>query len=133
MQLPNGYDTEVGERGVTLSGGQRQRIAIARAFLRNPSILIFDEATSHLDSESEQLVREALQRIAQGRTVFIIAHRLSSVWQADKIVVIENGELIQLGSHQDLMSTNGVYRKLYSLQLDDHSSPLNGTQGVGVS
>jgi subfamily B ATP-binding cassette protein MsbA len=132
MQLPNGYDTEVGERGVTLSGGQRQRIAIARAFLRNPSILIFDEATSHLDSESEQLVREALQRIAQGRTVFIIAHRLSSVWQADKIVVIENGELIQLGSHQDLMSTNGVYRKLYSLQLDDHSSPLNGTQGVGV-
>jgi subfamily B ATP-binding cassette protein MsbA len=132
MQLPQGYDTEVGERGVTLSGGQRQRIAIARAFLRNPSILIFDEATSHLDSESEQLVREALQRIAQGRTVFIIAHRLSSVWQADKIVVIENGELIQLGSHQDLMASNGVYRKLYSLQLEDHSGPMNGSKGVSV-
>jgi ATP-binding cassette, subfamily B, bacterial MsbA len=133
MQLPSGYQTEVGERGVTLSGGQRQRIAIARAFLRNPRILIFDEATSHLDSESEHLVREALERIAQGRTVFIIAHRLSSVWRANKIVVIENGELIQLGSHQDLMASNGVYRRLYSLQLDDHSALLNDSRSVGVS
>ena len=127
MQLPKGYRTEVGERGVKLSGGQRQRIAIARALLRDPRILIFDEATSHLDSESEQLVRQALERIAQGRTVFIIAHRLSSVWRADKIVVIEDGELIQLGSHQDLLARNGVYRRLYSLQLDGHPDSLDST------
>ena len=132
MQLPKGYRTEVGERGVKLSGGQRQRIAIARAFLRNPSILIFDEATSHLDSESEQIVREALERIAQGRTVFMIAHRLSSVWRADKIVVIEGGKLIQLGNHQDLMASNGVYRRLYSLQLDDLPRALKDASGVAV-
>jgi subfamily B ATP-binding cassette protein MsbA len=118
--LPRGYETQVGERGVKLSGGQRQRIAIARAFLRNPSILIFDEATSHLDSESEQLVRKALEKIAKGRTVFLIAHRLSSVWLADKIAVIEGGELIQLGNHQQLMAADGIYRRLYSLQLDSH-------------
>jgi subfamily B ATP-binding cassette protein MsbA len=123
-QLPNGYRTEVGERGIKLSGGQRQRIAIARALLRDPRILIFDEATSHLDSESEQLVRAALERIAQGRTVFIIAHRLSSVWKSDKIVVIEDGEIAQLGSHKDLLASNGVYRRLYSLQLDNHPTPL---------
>ena len=123
-QLPNGYRTEVGERGIKLSGGQRQRIAIARALLRDPRILIFDEATSHLDSESEQLVRAALERIAQGRTVFIIAHRLSSVWKSDKIVVIEDGEIAQLGSHKDLLASNGVYRRLYSLQLDNHPAPL---------
>lgn len=132
MQLPKGYRTEVGERGVKLSGGQRQRIAIARALLRDPRILIFDEATSHLDSESEQLVRQALEKIAQGRTVFIIAHRLSSVWRADKIVVIEDGELIQLGSHQDLLASNGVYRRLYSLQLEGHPDILNPT-GIGFS
>jgi subfamily B ATP-binding cassette protein MsbA len=132
MQLPKGYRTEVGERGIKLSGGQRQRIAIARALLRDPRILIFDEATSHLDSESEQLVREALEKIAQGRTVFIIAHRLSSVWRADKIVVIEDGEIVQLGSHQDLVASNGVYRRLYSLQLDDHPGPLSDSTGVVV-
>jgi subfamily B ATP-binding cassette protein MsbA len=132
MQLPKGYRTEVGERGVKLSGGQRQRIAIARALLRDPRILIFDEATSHLDSESEQLVRQALERIAQGRTVFIIAHRLSSVWRADKIVVIEDGELIQLGSHQDLLASNGVYRRLYSLQLEGHPEILNSS-GISIS
>jgi subfamily B ATP-binding cassette protein MsbA len=132
MQLPKGYRTEVGERGVKLSGGQRQRIAIARALLRDPRILIFDEATSHLDSESERLVRQALERIAQGRTVFIIAHRLSSVWRADKIVVIEDGELIQLGSHQDLLASNGVYRRLYSLQLEGHPDAVDST-GIGFS
>jgi len=124
-QLPNGYRTEVGERGIKLSGGQRQRIAIARALLRDPRILIFDEATSHLDSESEQLVRAALERIARGRTVFIIAHRLSSVWKSDKIVVIEGGEIVQLGSHKDLLASNGVYRRLYSLQLDGQPGPLS--------
>jgi len=131
MQLPKGYRTEVGERGAKLSGGQRQRIAIARALLRDPSILIFDEATSNLDSESEQLVREALERIARGRTVFIIAHRLSSVWRADKIVVIEDGELIQLGKHQDLVASHGVYRKLYSLQLS-HPGALHDSESIAI-
>jgi ATP-binding cassette, subfamily B, bacterial MsbA len=130
MQLPKAYRTEVGERGVRLSGGQRQRIAIARALMRDPKILIFDEATSHLDSESEQLVRQALERIAQGRTVFIIAHRLSSVWRADKIVVIEDGELIQLGNHQDLLAINGVYRRLYSLQSQPGS--VADAESIGI-
>ncbi|HKZ78500.1 MAG TPA: ABC transporter ATP-binding protein [Pyrinomonadaceae bacterium] len=132
MQLPKGYRTEVGERGVKLSGGQRQRIAIARALLRDPKILIFDEATSHLDSESEQVVRQALERVAQGRTVFVIAHRLSSVWRADKIVVIEDGELIQLGNHQDLLASNGVYRRLYSLQLGAHADALTDPEAIGI-
>jgi len=132
MQLPKGYRTEVGERGVKLSGGQRQRIAIARALLRDPKILIFDEATSHLDSESEQVVRQALERVAQGRTVFVIAHRLSSVWRADKIVVIEDGELIQLGNHQDLLASNGVYRRLYSLQLGTHADALIDPEAIGI-
>lgn len=132
MQLPKGYRTEVGERGVKLSGGQRQRIAIARALLRDPKILIFDEATSHLDSESEQVVRQALERVAQGRTVFVIAHRLSSVWRADKIVVIEDGELIQLGNHQDLVASNGVYRRLYSLQLGVHADALTDPESIGI-
>jgi len=118
MQLPHGYLTEVGERGVKLSGGQRQRIAIARALLRNPRILIFDEATSHLDSESEQLVQQALERVAEGRTVFVIAHRLSTIWRADKIVVIEDGEIAQVGKHEELLACNGIYRKLYALQLN---------------
>lgn len=117
MRLPQGYLTQVGERGVKLSGGQRQRIAIARALVPDPRILIFDEATSHLDSESERLVQQALERAAEGRTVFCIAHRLSSVWRADKIVVIEDGQIVQAGTHEELLACNGIYRQLYSLQL----------------
>lgn len=131
MQLPKGYRTQVGERGVTLSGGQRQRIAIARALLRDPSILIFDEATSHLDSESEQLVQQALEKIAQNRTVFIIAHRLSSTWRSHKIVVIEDGELVQLGNHQDLLASNGLYRRLYKLQ-SAHPGELYDSESVSI-
>jgi ATP-binding cassette, subfamily B, bacterial MsbA len=115
-QLPHGYASTVGERGVQLSGGQRQRIAIARAWLRRPRLLILDEATSHLDSESERYVQEAFDRVARGRTVFLIAHRLSTLWNADKIVVIENGTIVQVGRHEELLKSAGIYRRLYRLQ-----------------
>jgi len=117
-QLPSGYLSQVGERGVKLSGGQRQRIAIARAFLRNPRILIFDEATSHLDSESERLVQQALVKITPGRTVFVIAHRFSTVARADRIVVIEDGEIVEAGRHEELLAVHGVYHRLHALQWD---------------
>jgi len=116
-RFPDGYLTEIGERGVKLSGGERQRIAIARALLRKPRILILDEATSHLDSESEQLIWEALQTVAEETTVFCIAHRLSSVWRAEKIVVVEAGEIVEQGRHQELLALEGTYRKFHRLQL----------------
>jgi ATP-binding cassette, subfamily B, bacterial MsbA len=115
-QLPRGYDTVVGERGVKLSGGQRQRVAIARALLKDPRILILDEATSALDSESEALVQEALERLMQGRTTFVIAHRLSTVQIANRIVVMESGRIVELGNHAELMALGGLYSRLYSLQ-----------------
>lgn len=115
-QLPHGYETVVGERGVKLSGGQRQRVAIARALLKDPRILILDEATSALDSESEALVQEALERLMQGRTTFVIAHRLSTVQIANRIAVMEGGAIVELGSHQELMALGGLYSRLYSLQ-----------------
>jgi subfamily B ATP-binding cassette protein MsbA len=115
--LPQGYATAVGERGVQLSGGQRQRLAIARAWLRRPRLLILDEATSHLDSESERHVQEALDRVAEGRTVIQIAHRLSTLWNADKIAVLENGKIVQVGRHEELLQSAGIYRRLYRLQL----------------
>ncbi len=114
--LPQGYESPVGERGVQLSGGQRQRIAIARAWLRRPRLLILDEATSHLDSEAERHVQVAFNRVAQGRTVFLIAHRLSTLWNADKIAVIENGTIVQVGRHEELLESAGIYRRLYRLQ-----------------
>lgn len=117
-RFPEQYETVVGERGIKLSGGQRQRIAIARAILKNPAILILDEATSSLDSESEQLVQEALGNLMQGRTSFVIAHRLSTIRNADKIMVINQGIIIESGSHQQLMSGNGLYRKLIEMQAE---------------
>jgi subfamily B ATP-binding cassette protein MsbA len=114
--LPAGYETMIGERGVRLSGGERQRIAIARALLKNAPILILDEATSALDSESESLVQSALQNLMTGRTVFVIAHRLSTVRRADRIVVIENGGIAEIGNHEELMAHFGTYRRLYDLQ-----------------
>lgn len=117
--FPDGYQTIVGERGVKLSGGQRQRVAIARAILKNPAILILDEATSSLDSESERLVQEALETLMRGRTSFIVAHRLSTVRTADKIIVVQSGEVVEMGTHEELMEReNGVYRMLSELQYD---------------
>ncbi len=116
MDLPNGYETVIGERGVRLSGGERQRIAIARALLKNAPILILDEATSALDSESEALVQSALQNLMTGRTVVVIAHRLSTVRRADRIVVLENGTAADIGPHEELMKKLGTYRRLYELQ-----------------
>ena len=115
-ELPRGYDTLLGERGTRLSGGQRQRLAIARALLSDPPILILDEATSALDTESERLVQEAVDRLLQGRTVFVIAHRLSTITHADKIVFLERGEIVEQGSHADLLEKRGAYSRLYALQ-----------------
>jgi ABC-type multidrug transport system fused ATPase/permease subunit len=125
--FPQGYDTVVGERGIKLSGGQRQRIAIARAILADPRILILDEATSSLDSESEAMIQEGLRRLRQGRTAFVIAHRLSTIRSADQILVLEKGEIVERGTHRELMSLNGRYRELhdrqYSLETDRFINP----------
>ncbi|MBZ5686596.1 MAG: ABC transporter ATP-binding protein/permease [Acidobacteriia bacterium] len=121
--LPAGYDTVIGERGVRLSGGERQRLAIARALLKNAPVLILDEATSALDSESESLVQSALHNLMSGRTVFVIAHRLSTVRRADRIVVIDNGTISEIGAHEDLMKKLGTYRRLYDLQFTDAEVP----------
>ena len=116
VHLPQGYDTVIGERGTMLSGGQRQRLAIARAVLRNPPILILDEATSSLDTQSEKLVQEALENLMQQRTSIVIAHRLSTVLRADKILTIERGRVVEQGTHPQLMATGGMYKRLYDLQ-----------------
>jgi subfamily B ATP-binding cassette protein MsbA len=116
MNTPLGYNTLVGERGIKLSGGQRQRVAIARAILKDPRILILDEATSSLDSESEQLVQEALERLMRSRTTFVIAHRLSTILNADWIVVLDQGRIVEQGAHADLLSREGLYYKLHTMQ-----------------
>jgi len=121
--LPNGFDTEVGERGTFLSGGQRQRITIARAFLKNPKILVLDEATSSLDSESERIVQDAMNRLIIGRTTFIIAHRLSTVAEADTILVVHAGSIVECGTHRELLLKGGVYRDFYEKQSESISIP----------
>ncbi|GAF15648.1 lipid A export ATP-binding/permease protein MsbA [Bacillus sp. JCM 19046] len=117
QSLPEGYDTEVGERGVRLSGGQRQRLAIARAMIRNPEILLLDEATAHLDSSSEKLVQEALERLMLDRTTLVIAHRLATVRHASQLIVLEEGQVTGAGTHQELLETHDLYKELVQQQL----------------
>ena len=116
--MPQGYATHLGEKGVRLSGGQRQRLAIARAILRNPSLLLLDEATSALDAESERLVQDALDKLMQGRTTLIIAHRLATVMTADRIIVLDKGRIAAIGTHQSLIAGGGLYARLAALQFD---------------
>ena len=117
-QLPQGYDTDVGPHGVRLSGGQKQRISIARAFLKNPPILILDEATSALDRENERALQRALEELSEGRTTLLIAHRLSTVRRADRILVLEQGKIRQEGTHEELMRREGgIYRRIYNIQM----------------
>jgi len=116
MEMPNGYDSYIGERGVMLSGGQKQRLSIARVFLKNPKILVLDEATSALDTVTEQRIQQSLDELSRGRTSIIIAHRLSTVRNADKIAVVEDEHVVELGSHHELMEKNGIYAELVRAQ-----------------
>ena len=118
VKLENGYDTYIGERGATLSGGQKQRIAIARAFLKDPSILIFDEATSSLDSESEKFVQKSMENLAKNRTTIVISHRLSTIKNAKRILVLDETGIIEEGTNEELLQRNGVYKELYKLQFN---------------
>jgi ATP-binding cassette, subfamily B, bacterial len=118
--LPQGYHSEIGQRGVRLSGGQKQRISIARVFLKNPPILILDEATSALDNESESIVKESLELLAQGRTTLVIAHRLSTIRNAGRIVVLSDGRFVEEGTHEALLKLDGPYSRLYSKQFEVH-------------
>jgi ATP-binding cassette subfamily B protein len=123
--LPKGYNTVVGERGVKLSGGEQQRISIARAILKNPPILVLDEATSSLDSESEQLIQDALWKLIRGRTTLIVAHRLSTVMRADLIVVMDKGKISETGTHDELLKKKGIYAGLYNIQSGGYLNDQN--------
>ncbi|MBE0699829.1 MAG: ATP-binding cassette domain-containing protein, partial [Anaerolineaceae bacterium] len=125
LEMTDGYETRVGERGITLSGGQRQRVAIARALLMDPRILILDDSTSSVDSQTEHLIQEALERLMEGRTTFVIAQRLSTVRRADLIVVLDNGRIVQQGTHAELLEKEGLYREIYDLQLRDQERFLD--------
>ena len=118
LSLPNGYHTDIGQRGIKLSGGQKQRLSIARVFLKNPPILIFDEATSALDNESERVVQESLEVLAKDRTTFVIAHRLSTIRNADRILVLTEEGIAEQGSHAELLEKNGIYAELYNMQFN---------------
>lgn len=122
-RLPQKYDTQVGENGVLLSGGQRQRLAIARALLKNAPLLILDEATSALDTESERHIQAALDRVMQGRTTLVIAHRLSTIEKADLILVMDNGRIVERGSHGELLALNGYYARLHAKQFEEVAPP----------
>jgi ATP-binding cassette subfamily B protein len=128
-QFPQGYQTMVGERGVTLSGGQKQRIAIARAILRNPRILILDDSTSSVDTETEHIIQQALSVLMQGRTTFVIAQRLLTLKSADMILVLDKGRIVQRGTHQELLAQEGLYREIYDLQLRDQEEFVAAQDG----
>jgi ATP-binding cassette, subfamily B, bacterial MsbA len=128
-RLPQGYDTLVGERGIKLSGGQRQRVAIARAILKNPAVLILDEATSNLDNESERLIEDALGQLLVGRTTLIIAHRLSTVRRADRLIVLDHGRIVEEGTHSELLELRGLYARLYQRQFRDEPSEMEISTG----
>ena len=119
MNLEKGYETIVGEKGTKLSGGERQRIAIARAILKDPKILVLDEATSSLDNRSEALIQEAVEKLMENRTTFIVAHRLSTIHKADQIIVLENGKIVETGQHEELMNNKNLYYNLYKLKMRD--------------
>ena len=119
MSLPDGYDTQIGERGIRLSGGQKQRISIARVFLKDPAILILDEATSALDNTTEMLIQQSLDALCKGRTTLVVAHRLSTIRGADQIAVVTEGYITEYGSHEELMAKGGLYKELYDLQFRD--------------
>ena len=119
VELEKGYETIVGEKGTKLSGGERQRIAIARAILKDPKILVLDEATSSLDNRSESLIQDAIETLMQNRTTFIVAHRLSTIHQANQIIVLENGKVVEIGQHEDLMDNKKLYYNLYKLKMQD--------------
>ncbi len=131
LTLPDGYDTEVGERGLKLSGGEKQRVAIARALLKNPAVLIFDEATSALDSASEQAIQDELDRIAVGRTTLVIAHRLSTVMDADEILVLDQGRVLERGTHEQLLAARGHYARMWSLQQQENAAPVPSPAPAG--
>ena len=129
--LPQGYDTEIGENGIKLSGGERQRVAIARALLKNPPILILDEATSNLDSDSEKAVQTALEELMKGRTTLVVAHRLSTIRNVDRIYVLANGRIVEEGSHDELLARGGEFARLYNLQFA--SDQASSTEAATVS
>ena len=124
--LPDGYETQIGERGIKLSGGQRQRIAIARALLNDPAIIIFDEATSDVDTETEEEIKASIDRLIEDRTAFVIAHRLSTIRDADRVVVLDDGEIIESGSHDRLVAQSGEYAALWDAQVDD-AGPIDAS------
>ena len=130
--LPDGYDTWVGERGLTLSGGQRQRVAIARTLLMDPRILVLDDSTSAVDMETEFLIQRALAELIKGRTSFVIAHRLRTIKQADQILVLDEGRIVQRGRHAELIAQPGLYRDIYRLQLRDQESAADEEEEIGA-
>jgi ABC-type multidrug transport system fused ATPase/permease subunit len=129
MELPNGYDTMLGERGMGLSGGQKQRIAIARAICMNPSILILDDSTSAVDMTTEFNIQKELKEVMKGRTTFIIAHRISSLKHADEILVLENGSIVERGTHDELVTKQGYYKRIFDIQYKDQKAVLQSTVG----